>query len=881
MQKIFKLLTNPYLGPVAVIAFFGLALALFYYPKLALENQQKQLTQNALSMIENVKDFRSYYTASVVSKLVDHDDVFINYDHLHNQSVLPLPATLIHDMSTIMPKEGTTMQMYSNYPFPNRSDRVLSQKQQDALTWLSKNPDDVYTAQFKRGDTPVFQVAVADRLVSKTCVECHNTRADSPKTNWKLGDVRGVLEVTIEYDPTFILTPDQTLFLLGILILTLVALGLHYGFLALYRTKEHQKNKTYLEEKIKEKTASLEASNKLLSEYKNAVDNTAIVSKTDKKGKITFVNDAFVKISGYATHELLGKNHNIVRHPDMPKEVFQQLWETILAKKIWQGQIKNRKKDGSSYYVQSTVVPILNNYDEIEEFLAIRLDVTDIVESNNKIRQADRAKSLFLANMSHEIRTPLNAIIGFAEVLGKSDSLDTKSRKFANIIETSAHSLLGIINDILDMSKIESGNFDISAEAVDLSYVCEHVTELFSQRAFEKKIVLHYDSDLLPACIKTDGVRLRQVLSNLISNAIKFTDENGAVYFETKTQTIDENEATITFIVKDTGIGIPEAKLQTIFDPFVQVDNESNKKYQGTGLGLNISYNIVKALGGHLQVKSVQGKGSEFFFTITVPVCNEMVSKKEISKAIAQNPTNFHANILVAEDNPANQELIKHILQSYGLNFTITSNGLEAFDAFQSNGFDLVLMDINMPMVDGVEALAMIRTYENDKNLPKTPIVALTANAIKGEKERLLEKGMDGYLSKPIQTDKLKEVLITYLPQKPIDSTPEETPSPSVSIDARKVAKNLGVTEKIATLLIAKFHEEIANDLDDLEYFITQNDVQSTVEKAHFIKNSTLNLGLDAISNLLQKLENKAISNDEKTAVFEQIRQMIASITMR
>ena len=255
------------------------------------------------------------------------------------------------------------------------------------------------------------------------------------------------------YSEEFILSGEQTILVLTVLILLILILTIHYTVVSFKRERDNEKIQDELEKKVEERTISLENSNVILNQYKKAVDASAIFSKTNHKGVITYINEEFVKTSQYSKEELIGKRHNIIRHPDMPDSIFKDLWKTITAKKIWKGQIKNRAKDGSAYYVSSTIVPILNYENEIEEFLAIRLDITDVIQAQKNAQKADEAKSTFLANMSHEIRTPLNAIIGFSDILCRSKGMDAKSMKQANIIQTSANSLLSIINDILDVSK--------------------------------------------------------------------------------------------------------------------------------------------------------------------------------------------------------------------------------------------------------------------------------------------------------------------------------------------------------------------------------------------------------------------------------------------
>lgn len=987
LKKLFQPFTNVYTGPIIVIAIVIAIITLVYLPKESTKNNQSQLQTVAVNLIESVRDFRAYYTQNVISKVVHHHDLWINYDHAIKQDTIPLPATLLHDMSEIIPRDGMSMKMYSHYPFPNRANRVLDEYEKKSIEYLTKNPYDVFAQVVEKDGKKTYRVAVADTLNQPACVKCHNTRADSPKTDWKLNDVRGIIEVIIPYKEDFVLTPTQTKYLMIGLIFILFAMGVHYTVVSIMRKKEHTNLEKYLQETIEEQTLSLKQTNKLLEQYKNAVDASAIVSKTDEKGIITYINDEFVRISGYTREELIGKPHNIVRHPSMPKEVFKELWTTIKAQCIWQGQIQNMTKDGGSYYVSSTIVPIIDANGKTQEYLAIRLNVTDIIEANIKAKEADRAKSTFLANMSHEIRTPLNAIIGFSEILTKSDKLDIQNKKYANIIGTSAVSLLSIINDILDMSKIESGKFEINKEPTDLAHTCEHVIELFSAKAHQKDIKLLFNMELLPSCLVTDGVRIRQVLSNLIGNAIKFTPNNGTITVDIKIVEKNPKNAMIKFSIKDTGIGIPQDKISTIFDPFTQVDNEANRKYDGTGLGLNICYNIVKALGGELVVKSALDFGSEFFFTLECAICDEKLhetthtvqdlkicindedselfvhAKKYLSlfgqiipsneenknlpdlivctcetkdsqamkqmkidypnkpilylfednsmlenivlssneKAIAlplyaskindsiqelllestkenlssvKNTNTYTGKVLIAEDNSANQELIKYIFDDLNLEFTIANNGLEALEFFKKDRYDIVFLDINMPIMDGMEACRKIIEHEKENNLTHTPIVALTANAIKGDREKFLGIGMDNYLTKPIETSKLCATLDLYLnkntkPTTKVDITNTDnekvlqTQTNKLTIDPLQVSQKLGVSEKIASLLISKFEISIKKDLEELKTIIESGNKEEIKNKAHYIKNSCLNMSLDQVCEILQNIETSNLDQEQ------------------
>lgn len=992
MKNFFLVFKNPYIGPIFTISIFLVFIIFFIIPKYSYDNQIKALEKQAIDIVNDLKKLRAYYTENIISEVKGNPHIEINYDHKEKKGVLPLPATFLHDLTELLAKDNIEIKLYSNYPFPHRKDRVLSDFQKESLSYLVNNPNQIYSKINSINNQEILNVAVADIFFDQTCVNCHNTRLDSPKTNWKLGDVRGIIKVSAPLQKSLYLSNDEVLILIIVLMSIILLLGVHYSVISILKSKEHLKAKENLENEIDKRTKELQNSLKLLNQYKHAVDSSAIVSKTDKHGKITYVNDEFIKISKYTKEELIGKNHNLVRHEDMPKEIFKDLWKTIKSKNIWKGQIKNKAKDGSEYYVASTIVPILNYEDEIEEYLAIRLDVSDIVKSQLKAKKADDAKSTFLANMSHEIRTPLNAIIGFSDLLSKANDMGTQNRKQAQIINSSAVSLLSIINDILDISKIDSGNFTLSLEESNIVLISEHVVELFSKRANEKHIKLIFNLDpRVPSCIVTDGVRLKQVLSNLLSNAIKFTPNEGKVLLNISLIQLQENKAKIRFEIEDTGIGIAEDKIDTIFNPFIQVDNKSNRQYQGTGLGLSICSHIIKALNSHIYINSVVNKGTKFYFEIDVETCidnlnynknftsqlsfkiinknNEVfehakqylnlfgkdiennskfdilvycsnqdmleqintirndfpnkptlillnyedeiiqldLNKNEQALALPfyasklndsieelLNKTNkrqidtdnldtqYIGNILIAEDNSANQELISYILDGMGVNYTIKENGHEIVNEYKNNSYDLILMDINMPILDGIEAFKLIRKYENEKALDKTPIVALTANAIKGDKERFLDIGMDNYLTKPINVKELKRIFDIYLKFKD-DLKKEKRFEKSniiknINLDANKISSKLGISDNIANLLINKFKKEIVSDLGQLEDLIEQGKSSEISQKAHYIKNSCLNLCLDEVCILLEELEQEDLNQKQKEKLFYQIEQKIQAL---
>jgi signal transduction histidine kinase/CheY-like chemotaxis protein len=384
----------------------------------------------------------------------------------------------------------------------------------------------------------------------------------------------------------------------------------------------------------------------------------------------------------------------------------------------------------------------------------IKEAIKDSELQKEKALEAAKSKSEFLANMSHEIRTPLNGILGFVDIL-KDVSKDKESHKYLQIIDSSSNHLLGVINDILDYSKIESGKLELDHIDFDVKKEFSITIDLFKAKASEKHIYLDVKFDEnLPKVLNGDPLRLKQIISNFLSNAIKFTknDEDIIVYISY------ENDM-LRVSVKDKGIGISDDKLNLIFEAFSQEDSTTTRKFGGTGLGLSISKELVHLMNGDISVQSKLGEGSEFSFKIPAKIGKDI---KEIE--VIDNEVTFKGkNLLLVEDNESNIMFMKVILKKLEFDFDIAYDGLEAIEAFKNKKYDFILMDENMPNMGGIKAMQKIREIENQTNQKPTIIIALTANALKGDRERFLEAGMDEYLTKPLKRKKLEEILNLFV----------------------------------------------------------------------------------------------------------------------
>lgn len=495
-------------------------------------------------------------------------------------------------------------------------------------------------------------------------------------------------------------------------------------------------------------------------------------------------------------------------------------------------------------------------------------------ESEIMIKETAKVKEQFMANMSHEIRTPMNAILGFTNLLQK-EPLNVKSREFLNSIQNSGESLLTIINDILDFSKIEAGMMRIELNPFSLRGLLHSVETMFATRIQPKNLRLTVDVEKsIPDVLIGDAIRLTQILVNLVNNSVKFTS-SGGIEIRVTADKEQEDTIKISFSVKDTGIGIPPNKMETVFERFQQADEDTTRKYGGTGLGLSIVKQLVELQNGTIRVSSIQNEGTEFVFTIPYTI-SKVLTEQNGFKILTNDEKqlkNNNVKILVAEDNAMNQNLMKYLLKEWDLDFDIVNNGEEAIKALQQKKYSMVLMDIQMPQMDGYSATRKIRNELKSD----IPIIAMTAHAMAGEREKCLSYGMNEYIPKPIREIELLKIISNILKTNK-GTAGRQNENDNIS-EYKGNVLDLGYLKEISrgnvafeVNMIEQFLQQVPGELEALQDTFNKQNYAETAQIAHNMRSSVSFMGLtEKLDHYLTHIEINAAVQEENKYTREKI----------
>jgi PAS domain S-box-containing protein len=748
------------------LALLASAVGVVYYTYKASEQMVLQYaTDSAQEHAESVTQFRNFYAQELVPRAT-RAGVEVTHDYKAHDRALPLPATLTIELGHYLSQVdgGTQVRLYSDLPFPWREqERSLDVFQKEALTHLKQHPETPYVREDWINGQRVLRYAQADRMLSG-CVACHNKYPNSPKTNWKVGDVRGALEVVLPVSQWQSVT-TQLLNRTFTILLLVVLVGMLMVWISVRRIRAALMTAHDLSAQRQTAIQKLRLSESKLNSIFESVPEAVVVA--DAKGKIVQCNLATAEVFGFQPSELIGQNVNVLmQHQDRDSHdgYLRSYQETGRKNLISNPRVVNgMRKDGKLFPVRVTI-----NETRLEDahfFVGVMQDYTAaqdaqnlLVEARNKAEQANRLRGEFLANMSHEIRTPMNGILGMTELaLGTNDN--QKQREYLSLARDSASHLLHIINQILDFSKIEAGALELEKLAVSPAQLVRHTARSLEQLAQAKKIDLLVDAAPgLPDLVMLDPVRMRQVLTNLIGNAIKFT-ENGKISICTQCFNAEDKKTWLEISVSDTGIGFDSTKVEALFSPFTQADGSITRSYGGTGLGLAITRSLLQLMGGEIVAHSALGKGATFIIRIPVDrAVNLGVNPVNVVQTIKPKLESHDAlTVLLVEDHEINRKLAEIMLQRMGHNFVAAHDGQQALDCLNNQRFDVVLMDVMMPVMDGLTALQIWRAKEAKENLSPTPVLMVTAHAMTGDRERFLAAGADGYVSKPMSEASLRQ----------------------------------------------------------------------------------------------------------------------------
>ncbi|MEK8047763.1 MHYT domain-containing protein [Ideonella margarita] len=590
-----------------------------------------------------------------------------------------------------------------------------------------------------------------------------------------------------------------------------------------------------------------------------AIRRALVVVEFDMAGCVLSANEAFLSLTGHTTHTLYGQHHSALCLPEeVQSEAYREHWAALRRGEFRTGDFERVGADGRHIWIQATYNPILDANGRPLRIIKFVNDLTerhamelDLRQAKSRAEQAAAAKSTFLANMSHEIRTPMNAIIGFSEVALDGD-LGPDARQHLQVIHRSARALLDLLNGILDTAKLDHGAMQLEQQDFSLRQLCADVIDTLQITADRKGLALVLDvADTVPAHHRGDPMRLRQVLINLVGNAVKFT-EQGSVTLSAQLVA----GGALEMEVRDTGIGIPADRLEAIFDPFSQADASTTRRFGGTGLGTTIARQLVQLMQGEIGVQSTVGQGSRFWIRVPLPAGQAPAPAARGSHAVALPPL----NLLAADDVPENLRLLELRLSAMGHRLTLVQDGQEALDLLCTGTFDMALLDVQMPRLDGLQACAGLRAFELAHGRPRLPVIALTASASEDDRADTIAAGMDGFVAKPIDWQKLLVEMARVLgvAAGPVGATTTvSAPSPDAGMpglpDAVDWPEALARWGDLGT-----WRSQLGRFLRDSLKHWTPPAPETASAAAHKLRGACANFGLTSLASTCEQLERSA-----------------------
>jgi PAS domain S-box-containing protein len=768
-------------------------------------------------------DARTVYGFMMATRRVYQNQFIESGLPLNEKTVGFLPAHSFSRISKEFANWNDSGVLFNNVSDkPRNAGNQADPEEMAAMAWFRQNPKSA--ERLERVEKTVgkgYLLYTAPIWIEQICLKCHGDKDAAPPSirdnydaayGYQLGELRGVASVKIptsKFDKRFreIWGGQVVKSLFGYAIL-LLAVGYLLEKLVTQRIARLQEGAEriaegnyairlpvqstdeicHLAEAFNRMAEGVQSREQTLTKLTQAVEQSPeSIVITDLQGRIEYVNDSFVKNTGYSFEEALGKNPRILQSGKTPVASYEAMWAALQSGRGWQGEFVNRRKDGSEYVEFVIIAPIRQPNGEVSNYLAVKQDITEkkrigeeldahrhhleqLVASRTeelssarlRADEASAAKSSFLANMSHEIRSPLNAISGMAHLM-RRDGLPPEQLVRLNKLETSSKHLLETINAVLDFSKIEAGKLVLEETEFSLYDIIENVCSMSSERAASKQLLLHAEAPQLNINLIGDPTRLQQALLNFVGNAIKFT-ENGSVTLRVIETESSESRVVLRFEIVDTGIGIEAEAIARLFNSFEQADSSTTRRFGGSGLGLAISKKIAEAMGGEAGVQSTPGAGSTFWMTGSFTKGGALqaglveVPGEDALLAIQQRFAG--RRVLLVEDEPINREIATVLIEDAGLVVSLAEDGLIAVDLVANGVYDLVLMDMQMPRMGGLEATRKIRQLPNGQSLR---IIAMTANAFASDRADCMAAGMDDFLSKPINPDLLFVTLLKWL----------------------------------------------------------------------------------------------------------------------